>query len=67
MQQILLCDDILIKWKDEPQDQSIQINVSTNRYFLPTDERNLAYKAALLMAITIRMQMYWLLQIRTAL
>ncbi|HIU96070.1 MAG: 4-(cytidine 5'-diphospho)-2-C-methyl-D-erythritol kinase [Anaerovoracaceae bacterium] len=50
MQQILLCDDILIKWKDEPQDQSIQINVSTNRYFLPTDERNLAYKAALLMA-----------------
>ena len=50
MQQILLCDDILIKWKDEPQDQSIQINVSTNRYFLPTDERNLAYKAVLLMA-----------------
>ncbi len=50
MQQILLCDDVLIRWKDDPREQGIAISVSTNRYFLPTDERNLAYKAAMLMA-----------------
>lgn len=74
MQQILLCDDIMVRW--DPQDANhtaddgnrstgrqpqrrpdprnnetpIAIRLSTNRYFLPTDERNLAYRAAALMA-----------------
>lgn len=82
MQQILLCDDIMVRWdpqdanhtaddgnrstgrqpqrRMEPQndrktdlqnsDEPIAIRLSTNRYFLPTDERNLAYRAAALMA-----------------
>ena len=80
MQQILLCDDIMVRWdpqdahritadgsrsagrqqrRTEPQndrktdlqngDEPIAIRLSTNKYFLPTDERNLAYKAAMLM------------------
>ena len=49
MQQILLCDDADIKWK-ETDDNSITIKLSTNRSYLPTDSRNLAYKAAALMA-----------------
>lgn len=48
MQQILLCDDVLVKWIDS--DGGIDIKLSTNRKFLPTDHRNLAYKAAALMA-----------------
>lgn len=48
MQQILLCDDVLVKWIDS--DDGIDIKLSTNRKFLPTDHRNLAYKAAALMA-----------------
>ena len=85
MQQILLCDDIMVRWDAHdahhtaetgnecagrqpqlrpvpqndrktnpqgPQDDGnpIVIRLSTNKYFLPTDERNLAYKAAALMA-----------------
>ena len=60
MQQILLCDDVDIKWKDaaggsaddniSPGDNKISIELSTNRSYLPTDNRNLAYKAAALMA-----------------
>ena len=85
MQQILLCDDIMVRWdpqdanhtaddgnrstgrqpqhRPDPQNghqtrqpdlqndgNSIAIRLSTNRYFLPTDERNLAYRAAALMA-----------------
>ena len=59
MQQILLCDDVQIKWTEaqrsgnepaeipsEPAEDGIKIDLSTNRKFLPTDERNLAYKAA---------------------
>ena len=56
MQQILLCDDVQIKWTEaqnadvgtgETGDASgIKIELSTNRKFLPTDSRNLAYKAA---------------------
>lgn len=49
MQQILLCDDVKIKWQEEIAD-GIMIKLSTNRNYLPTDERNLAYKAAALMA-----------------
>ena len=85
MQQILLCDDIMVRWdpqdpqdahrtadgrkhstgrspqrrpdpqhdrKTDPQNagDTIAIRLSTNKYFLPTDERNLAYRAASLMA-----------------
>ena len=50
MQQILLCDDIMIRWKEYSCDHMITISVSTNKYFLPTDDRNLAYKAAMLMS-----------------
>ncbi len=60
MQQILLCDNVDIKWKDanngsacdgiSPEGGKISIELSTNRSYLPTDSRNLAYKAAALMA-----------------
>ena len=49
MQQILLCDDVLIRWHENPRDPIATVSVSTNKYFLPTVERNLAYKAAMLM------------------
>lgn len=49
MQQILLSDDILVRWKESANEHMVTISVSTNKYFLPTDERNLAYKAAMLM------------------
>ena len=49
MQQILLCDDVKVKWQENNAVSGIDISLSTNRYYLPTDERNLAYKAALLM------------------
>lgn len=60
MQQILLCDDISMKWEPEEADDQccthgtdarnqLQISLTTNRKYLPTDERNLAYKAALVM------------------
>ncbi len=48
MQQILLCDDISVNWKPNGGNQ-LNITLSTNRRFLPVDERNLAYKAALLL------------------
>ncbi|MEE0771747.1 MAG: 4-(cytidine 5'-diphospho)-2-C-methyl-D-erythritol kinase [Anaerovoracaceae bacterium] len=51
MQQILLCDEVQVKWLDSSEAGSgISVQLSTNKRFLPTDERNLAYKAALLMA-----------------
>lgn len=50
MQQILLCDDVLIRWKEDPKEPGVIIKLSTNRSYLPVDERNLAYKAAMLMA-----------------
>lgn len=46
MQQILLCDEVDIKWVET--DAPFDINLKTNRPYLPTDERNLAYKAAML-------------------
>lgn len=56
MQQILLHDDVSIKWKQPIPDKRhshdenpITIQVSANRPWLPQDERNLAYKAAALM------------------
>ena len=48
MQQILLCDDININWTPSTG-KELNISIATNRHYLPTDERNLAYKAALLM------------------
>jgi len=95
MQQILLCDDVLIRWREHPLSSAnrlsgsgnhtpdaghapseytknegkgsdvchsdsehtatenakkIKISLSTDKSFLPTDKRNLAYKAALIMA-----------------
>ena len=47
MQQILLCDDISIRWT--PGAEGFDIRLKTNRKYLPTDERNLAYKGALVM------------------
>lgn len=47
MQQILLCDEVDLKWKETEEPFTIQLK--TNKAFLPTDEKNLAYKAALLM------------------
>ncbi|MGN0702543.1 MAG: 4-(cytidine 5'-diphospho)-2-C-methyl-D-erythritol kinase [Lentihominibacter sp.] len=46
MQQILLCDDITMEW-NPVKGEKFEISLSTNRRYLPTDERNLAYKAAL--------------------
>ena len=50
MQQILLHDDVVVKWlaQQELRD-SIEVELSTNKPYLPKDQRNLAYKAALLM------------------
>lgn len=55
MQQILLCDDVSVKWteiaddRNDASDNHVSISLTTNRKYLPTDERNLAYKAADLM------------------
>lgn len=52
MQQILLHDDVLIRWIESQKPRSreaIEIELSTNKHYLPTDHRNLAYKAAMLM------------------
>lgn len=47
MQQILLNDEVDVKWLDS--EEPFYIELHTNRSYLPTDERNLAYKAAQLM------------------
>lgn len=49
MQQVRLADDIHIKW-EKRETSGVEIIVSTNKPYLPTDERNLAYRAALIMA-----------------
>ena len=57
MQQISLSDDIDIEWQEGPAKENtapaegskLNIRLTTNRKYLPTDGRNLAYKAALLM------------------
>ena len=49
MQQVSLHDEINIRW--EPyQGQEFGIAVSNSKPYLPTDSRNLAYRAALIMA-----------------
>ncbi len=57
MQQICLYDDIEILWQeasDNQEDPKLNINIKTNKKYLPTDQRNLAYKAALLMEAKAR-------------
>ena len=49
MQQVSLYDEINIRWEPNPG-QKLEIIVSNSKPYLPTDERNLTYKAALLMA-----------------
>ena len=54
MQQILLCDEVAMRWTPAEaagtaDHDALQINLKTNRSYLPTDERNLAYQAALVM------------------
>lgn len=48
MQQLDLHDDVLVRWI--PGGEGIDIELKTNRSYLPTDERNLAYKGAMVMA-----------------
>lgn len=50
MHQIDFFDDVNLSFmKDEEREGHISIELSTNRHYLPTDHRNLAYKAAELM------------------
>lgn len=52
MQQISFHDDVTVRFFPDQgkENGDIDIKVSTNRYYLPVDERNLAYKAAALLA-----------------
>ena len=61
LQQILLCDEVALRWEpdetpaDGVQEQrqagsGIRIRLGTNRPYLPTDRRNLAWQAAEYMA-----------------
>lgn len=51
MQQLSFHDDVTVNFvaSKKKATKRKEIKVSTNRYYLPVDERNLAYKAALLM------------------
>ena len=51
MHKISLRDMVNVKWTSLNRDE-IEINLTCNKSFLPTDERNLAYKGAKLMADT---------------
>ena len=52
MHQISFHDDVKVRFfPDQKRERGdVDIKVSTNRYYLPVDERNLAYKAAALLA-----------------
>lgn len=52
MQQIELHDEVYLRWFEDSNLDGVDIKLKTNKYYLPTDERNLAYKAAQLMAET---------------
>ena len=52
MQQILLCDDVLLRFTPDEGAEGLAISMGTNRPYLPTDRRNLAWQAAELMAQT---------------
>lgn len=47
MQMTNLYDEVFVQWEE---DEEFEISLRSNKAFLPTDERNLAYKACLLMA-----------------
>lgn len=49
MQKVGLADDITIKWKEAASEKA-EIVLSASKPYLPRDERNLAYKAAQIMA-----------------
>ena len=49
MQKISLCDTVSVKWTPA-ESRSIEISLDSNKIFLPKDERNIAYKAAALLA-----------------
>jgi 4-diphosphocytidyl-2-C-methyl-D-erythritol kinase len=51
MHKISLRDMVNVKWTSLDRDE-IEINLTCNKSFLPTDERNLAYKGAKLMVDT---------------
>lgn len=49
MQQVSLYDDIIMNW--EPAESGgLEIKITNSKPYLPTDQRNLAYKAAMLLA-----------------
>lgn len=50
MQQLAFHDDVKIGWEQDldKKNGDIDISLSTNRYYLPTDKRNLAYRATML-------------------
>ncbi len=50
MHRISLFDRIHIQWIPDQEKDEITIQLQTNRPYLPTDERNLAYKAAQIIA-----------------
>ncbi len=50
MQQIGLSDNVSVEWSCDASADELEISLSTNKGILPLDERNLAYKAALIMA-----------------
>lgn len=49
MHKISLRDEVNVRWTSMDKDE-IEINLTCNKAFLPTDERNLAYRGAKLMA-----------------
>lgn len=49
MQKVGLADDITIRWQERNSDD-FEIELSAGKPYLPTDERNLAYRAARIMA-----------------
>ena len=53
MQKISLFDEVTVRWQPAARGQAaegIHISLDSNKPFLPRDERNIAYKAALLMS-----------------
>ena len=50
MQQLSFHDDVTVNYTPLEKSGSFDIEVRTNRYYLPADRRNLAYQAAELMA-----------------
>lgn len=52
MQRVELCDKIDIRWAAGGEDETseLKIEISSNRRFLPTGPKNLAYRAAQIMA-----------------